>query len=217
MNTLQFRPINKKLRRWKKSFLQWIFFPQFKRRKVGVHWRSYIGPNTTIGEHTNITGPIFIDSREDIRCSIGKYCLISHNVRIRLANHSTSMLNMQSAFQLEYGLKRSHADKGDVVIGNNVWIGDNSIILPGVHIGNGAVIGAGSVVTKSVPDYAIYCGNPAGWIKYRFDDSKRQILKNIDWWNWDREKIKRHRDLFNADINALDDKTLIKMINIFEN
>jgi virginiamycin A acetyltransferase len=117
---------------------------------------------------------------------------------------------MQSAFQNRYGFKKSHVFKGDVVIGNNVWIGDNAIILPGVKIGNGAVIAAGSVVTCHVPSYAIFGGNPAKLIKYRFDESKRRILDKIDWWNWDTKKVLEHRDLFNVDINEIDEKTLIR-------
>jgi acetyltransferase-like isoleucine patch superfamily enzyme len=83
------------------------------------------------------------------------------------------------------------ATKGDVVIGNDVWIGFRAIILSGVTIGDGAVIAAGAVVTKDVPAYGIVGGNPAKLIKKRFDDETIQRLLKIAWWNWDDAKIEK--------------------------
>ena len=79
--------------------------------------------------------------------------------------------------------------KGDVIIGNDVWIGQNAILLSGVTIGNGAVIGAGSVVSKDVPAYAIVGGNPAKFIHYRFTEDQITRLEKIAWWNWPIEEI----------------------------
>ena len=79
--------------------------------------------------------------------------------------------------------------KGDTVIGNDVWIGQYVTIMPGVKIGDGAIIAANSTVVKSIESYAIYGGNPAKFIKKRFSDEKTQFLLKLGWWNWDEEKI----------------------------
>ena len=80
--------------------------------------------------------------------------------------------------------------KGNVLIGNDVWIATEAIIMSGVTIGDGAVIGARAVVTKNVPPYAIVAGNPAVVLKKRFDDKTIQKLLNVKWWNWSDSKIK---------------------------
>ena len=77
-----------------------------------------------------------------------------------------------------------------IIIGNDVWIGAHATIMGGVKIGNGAVIGAGAVVAKDVPPYAIVLGNPARVIKYRFDEATIEWLQKLRWWNWTPEKIK---------------------------
>ena len=82
------------------------------------------------------------------------------------------------------------SSKGDIVIGNDVWIGYQSCILSGVTIGNGAIIGAKSVVTKDVPPYAIVAGNPAKFIRYRFPQETIDKLENLAWWDWDISVIK---------------------------
>ena len=81
-------------------------------------------------------------------------------------------------------------------IGNDVWIGRSAIVLSGTSIGNGAVIGAGSVVTKDVPDYAIVAGNPAKLIRYRFDEQTIKELQSLKWWDWPDEKIERYAKYF---------------------
>ncbi|MNI40841.1 Chloramphenicol acetyltransferase [compost metagenome] len=77
-----------------------------------------------------------------------------------------------------------------IVIGNDVWIGANAVILPGVTLGDGAVIGAGAVVTKDVPPYAIVGGVPAKVIRYRFTPEEIEVLLRIKWWEWEIEEIK---------------------------
>ena len=79
--------------------------------------------------------------------------------------------------------------KGDTVIGNDVWIGENVIILPGVHIDDGAIIGANSVVAKDIEPYSIAVGNPCRVIKKRFDDETISKLLEIKWWNWNEKRI----------------------------
>jgi virginiamycin A acetyltransferase len=75
------------------------------------------------------------------------------------------------------------------VIGNDVWIGQNVTIMPGVKIGDGAIIAANSTIARNVEPYAIYGGNPAKLIKKRFEDEKIELLLKLQWWNWDEEKI----------------------------
>lgn len=79
--------------------------------------------------------------------------------------------------------------RGNTVVGNDVWIGARALIMSGVNIGNGAVVAAGSVVTKDVPPYAIVGGNPAKIIRYRFDASVIDKLQQIAWWDWPDDKI----------------------------
>lgn len=97
-------------------------------------------------------------------------------------------------------------NKGDTVIGNDVWIGENVTILPGVHIGDGAIIGANSVVSKDVKPYSIVAGNPIKEIKKRFNDEQIKILENIKWWDWDIDKILNNLDvILSNDIEKLKD------------
>ncbi len=84
---------------------------------------------------------------------------------------------------------------GDIIVGNDVWFGYNSLIMPGVKIGHGAIIASSSVVAKDVPPYAIAAGNPAKVVKMRFDDEAIERLLTIAWWDWDIEKINRNTKL----------------------
>jgi acetyltransferase-like isoleucine patch superfamily enzyme len=80
--------------------------------------------------------------------------------------------------------------KGDIIIENDVWIGSTATIMSAVKISNGAVVGAGSVVTKDVPPYAIVAGNPAKVVKYRFTEEQIEKLLSIAWWDWEEQKIR---------------------------
>ena len=82
-------------------------------------------------------------------------------------------------------------NKGDIVLGNDVWVGYEAVIMSGVTIGNGAIIGTRAVVTKDVPPYTIVGGVPAKPIRKRFDDKTIRALENLRWWDWEREKIAR--------------------------
>lgn len=128
---------------------------------------------------------------------IGKYCSISENCSIILADHN---LNHTSTYPFRnislagvispQPVPDLHAvSKGDISIGNDVWIGRNTTILSGLSIGDGAVIGAGSVVTKDVPPYAIVVGNPSKIAKFRFDEETIEKLLKIRWWDWDPQFV----------------------------
>ena len=92
-------------------------------------------------------------------------------------------------------------EKGNTIIGNDVWIGDNVIVLPNVNIGTGAVLGGGSVVTKDVEPYTIVAGNPAREIKKRFSPETVNELLMSKWWDWDQEKILAEKDFFFKNYN----------------
>ncbi len=95
-------------------------------------------------------------------------------------------------------------NKGDTVIGNDVWIGYEAVVMPGVKIGNGAIVGTRALVTKDVPPYTIVGGVPAKPIRKRFDDITIEKLESLCWWDWDKEKIKRSIAVIQSgDIEAL--------------
>jgi len=134
---------------------------------------------------------------------IGSFCSISTNVKIFLGGeHRSDWITTYpfSAFLKEASNITGHPNsKGTVTIGNDVWIGYGSTILSGVHIGNGAVVGANAVVTKDVPPYAIVAGNPAEIIKYRFTKNRIIQLESLAWWNWSEHKIKANLNLLLSD------------------
>jgi len=132
--------------------------------------------------------------------SIGAFCSIAPNVTITGQNHPLKYISTHPfiytkdrGFIQEDNLSLMNTDKNiGVTIGNDVWIGQNVTILPCVHLGNGAVIGAGSIVTKNVPDYAVVAGNPAKILKFRFAEEEIDRLNEIKWWEWSDEKIKKN-------------------------
>ncbi len=174
---------------------------KFRMKGVHIAYGSIIMGDVKIGRYTRINAKSHLQT-----CRIGSCCAIAGRLIVRDTNHSTGHLNMQEYFQktvLSSNVKIVGHAKGEVVIGNGVWIGDSVILLSGVHIGDGAVIGAGSVVTKSVPPYAIAVGNPAKVIKYRFENEVIKVLQNIDWWNWNKNKLEKNRSLFEKDFTGM--------------
>ena len=180
----------------------------YKKNKIFVHPDSVIISPCAIGYGTNINGKISIKGIS--ATSIGKYCAIGSDVKVLTADHVLNMANIQVALQQRIGGIPIATSKGDVVIGNNVWIGDSSIILSGVTIGDGAVVGAGSIVTKNVEPFAIVAGSPAKIIRMRFGDTIIQQLLDIQWWNWTEEKMKRNLTFFNMDLTVLPDEVNLK-------
>ena len=134
------------------------------------------------------------------RLIIGKFCSIACGAKFLFtsANHTLKSLSTYPfpLFYDEWDLdKKQVADawdnKGDIVIGNDVWIGYESVILSGVHIGDGAIIGTRAVVTKDVPPYTVVGGIPAKEIKKRFDEETINKLQQLQWWDWPFEKIQQ--------------------------
>ena len=129
---------------------------------------------------------------------IGKFCSIACRAKFLFnsANHTLSSFSTYPfpIFFDEWGLEKSDVAaawdrKGDIVIGNDVWIGYEAVILAGVTIGDGAVIGARAVVTKDVPPYAIVGGVPARVIRSRFPEETVKALLRLKWWDWPAERI----------------------------
>lgn len=135
------------------------------------------------------------------RLIIGKFCSVACGAKFLFnsANHTQTSLSTFPfpIFFEEWGLDIQNVasawdNKGDIVIGSDVWIGYEAVIMAGVTIGSGAIIGARAVVTKDVPPYAIVGGVPAKVIRKRFSDDTIAALLEIKWWDWPEEKIRRH-------------------------
>lgn len=135
------------------------------------------------------------------RLVVGKFCSIACGARFLFtsANHTMRSLSTYTfpIFFEEWDLDvkditEAWDNKGDIVIGNDVWIGYEAVILSGVTIGDGAIIGARAVVTKEVPPYTIVGGVPAKPIRKRFDENMISELLRLRWWDWSEEKIKQN-------------------------
>lgn len=147
------------------------------------------------------------------RLIIGKFCSIACGAKFLFAsaNHTLKSLSTYPfpLFFEEWGLDKKHVksawdNKGDIVIGNDVWIGYEAVILSGVHIGDGAIIGTRAVVTKDIPPYTIVGGIPAKEIKKRFDAETINKLQQIQWWNWSYDKIQQFLPyIMNGEVDKL--------------
>ncbi len=128
---------------------------------------------------------------------IGKFCAIASGIEFIMngANHRMNSIStypfniMRSGWEKVTPTLKELPYKGDTIVGNDVWIGQNVTIMPGIKIGDGSIIAANSVVTKDVRPYHIVGGNPSGIIRKRFDDNLISYLLELQWWNWDKEKI----------------------------
>ena len=162
---------------------------------------SEIGNFSYISHHTDVENAI-----------IGKFCSIADYCRIGLANHYLSYLSTSPIFSLAHNAVKTQWVESDindssserVFVGNDVWIGSHALILGGVKIGDGAVVGAGAVVTKDVPPYAVVGGVPARIIKYRFSQEIIDKLLEIKWWNLSENILKENIELFQTGNISLD-------------
>lgn len=159
-------------------------------------------PNIVVGDFTYFADTDFekhVTHHYDFigdKLIIGKFCQIGAGVECVMngANHqmnavSTYPFYIFGSWDQSAPSKEDLPFKGDTVVGNDVWIGQNSTILPGVHIGDGAIIGLNSVVTRDVPPYTIVAGNPAKAVRKRFDDELIDLLLKLKWWNKSVEEI----------------------------
>lgn len=171
------------------------------------------GPNIEVGAYTIYND--FVHDPRDFeknnvlyhypvngdRLKIGKFCSVACGAKFLFTsgNHSLRSLSTYTfpIFYEQWGLDPKNIrdawdNKGDIVIGNDVWIGYEAVILSGVTVGDGAVIGTRAVVTKDVPPYTIVGGVPARPIRRRFDPQTIARLEELRWWDWEEERITRN-------------------------
>lgn len=143
---------------------------------------------------------------------IGRFCAIAKDVKFVMngANHLMSGFSTYPFQIFGNGWERimppldAFPHKGDTVVGNDVWLGYDAMVMPGVRVGDGAIVATRSVVVSDVPPYAIVGGNPAKVIRRRFSDEIVTALLQIAWWDWSAEKISRNLEhVVRADIDAL--------------
>lgn len=183
-------------------------------------------PNIVIGDYTYYDDP---DDSENFernvlyhfpfigdKLIIGKFCAIARGAKFIMngANHKISGISTYPFQIFGNGWEKVLPElselpyKGDTVVGNDVWIGYDSLIMPGVKIGNGAIISSRSVVVRDVPAYSVVGGNPAQPIKQRFSPETIETLEDLAWWDWPVEKITRHLELIvSGDVNGLAEHT----------
>lgn len=178
-------------------------------------------PNIIVGDYT------YYDDFEDVhnfeknvkyhfdftgdKLIIGKFCMIASGVKFIMngANHLSDSVSAYPFAIFGNGWERamegrSYPNKGDLVIGNDVWIGYNATLMAGITVHDGAIIAANSTVTKDVEPYAIVGGNPAAVIRKRFSVEKIRELLSLKWWDWDIEKINQNvHNLTGNDISKL--------------
>ncbi|MGE6754758.1 CatB-related O-acetyltransferase [Rossellomorea sp. NPDC071047] len=164
--------------------------------------------NITIGKYSYIANNTHI-----INCKIGNYCSIGPSVKIGLGKHPTNRFStsplfysLNNPFRIKLVDKEDFEEFEEIIIGHDVWIGANAIILDGVKIGNGAIIAAGAIVTKDVSAYSIVGGTPAKVLKYRFSNEVVERIIQSNWWEKDIKDLSKYKDSF-SNINLFLEKS----------
>ena len=187
-------------------------WPSKKVKNIKCEGNNIIAKNANVVNVELGYGSGISKDSEIINTKIGKYTALAPGVKIIRGQHPTShFVSIHPAF---YSLKRQYGftyvdnqkfdefryvdetEKYSVIIGNDVWISSQVMIIEGVTIGDGAIIAAGAVVTKDVPAYSIVGGIPAKVIKYRYDEYIIALLKELKWWNMDKDWIIKYANLF---------------------
>jgi len=170
--------------------------------------RSEINPpkgQVEIGKFS-IGYPKILSWRTDDKLKAGKFCMFAHDVMILAGGeHDLKRVTcypLKTSFHLSNKHSEDSENKGPVIIGNDVWIGAGAIILSGVTISDGVIVGAGSVVTRNIPPYAIVAGNPARIIRYRFSRKQIDQLQEIAWWNWGIDEIIANINYLYGDVDT---------------
>lgn len=191
-------------------------------RRVGFLKPVIENPNIIVGDYTYYDDPAGPENFEDNvlyhfpfvgdKLIIGKFCALAHGVKFVMngANHRMTGFSTYpfDIFGHDWVRVRPSTEelpyKGDTILGNDVWLGYDALVMPGVCIGDGAVVATRSVVTSDVPPYAIVGGNPARVIRLRFPEDTVAALLEIRWWDWEIEKVTRNLEkIVGADLAAL--------------
>ena len=162
---------------------------------------AVVGKRTSVGRYTKVRN-----------ADIGSYCSISWDVTIGAVGHPMDHPSTHAfSYRSQFGIVDANIDLGHerVKIGNDVWVGCGAIIMPGVQVGDGAVIGAGSVVTKNVAPYSIVSGVPARHMKLRFEPEMIARLEELRWWDWDDDRLKECITFFQR---PLDESTFSQLL-----
>ncbi|WP_067521360.1 type B chloramphenicol O-acetyltransferase [Endozoicomonas ascidiicola] len=162
-------------------------------------------PNIIVGDHSYYSGyyhghsfddcaRYLMPDRDDVdKLIIGKFCSIGSGASFLMAGNQGHRHEWVSTFPFFYKGHEQAPDgyqpAGDTVVGNDVWIGSEAMIMPGITIGDGAIIGSRALVTKDVEPYSVVGGNPAKLIKYRFDEKSIGQLQEMQWWHWEKEQL----------------------------
>lgn len=202
-------------------------YPIPEHKRVMFIKNADLPDNVEIGDYSYYDDPRGIDGfKENIlyhfdftgdRLVVGKFCALATKTKFIMngGNHRTDALSTYPFLIFSGDWKgRSPEEenfpmKGDTIIGNDVWAGYNCTIMPGVKIGDGAVVAAEAVVSIDVPPYAIVAGNPARIVRMRFPDDVIATLLRMRWWDWDIQKITRHL----PEISSQDIQQLLKIVD----
>lgn len=203
--------------KWKNTHYKSVIF----QKSCVISDDDYFEGNNNVGGHIHKShigyGTYIIGENGYIHdCRIGRFCSIASNCHIGLGDHTLDMVSTSPLFYSSHSLlphnflsenipleERTIGNTNyKVIIGNDVWLGYNACVKEGVTIGDGAIIGAKSLVTHDIPPYAIAVGTPARVIKYRFSPEQIQKLLEIKWWDMDIQWIQENVSVF-KDVNAL--------------
>ena len=163
----------------------------------------------TVGPHSYGSFTVLVGAGDRARVHIGSYCSIGVGATFGVGgNHRTDWVTTYP-LRTAWGLPGANTDghprpERDIVVGSDVWIGSDALILPGVSVGDGAVIGARAVVARDVRPYAIVVGSPATEVRRRFDDATVERLLAARWWTWADDRVRAHVDLLcSGDVEGL--------------
>lgn len=164
--------------------------------------RSEFYGTVDIGRYSSINGPNTDIVAYEGKVTIGQFCSIARNVSMQVSNHVLNRPTTYPIFKNIFKEKNTgeFVTRGNISIGNDVWIGAHALILSGATIHDGAVIAANSVVTGEIPAYAIVAGSPAKVIKYRFKEDVIADLLAKKWWDWPIETIKSEKEFFKTNL-----------------
>lgn len=168
-----------------------------------------------IGRHTyGLASHMVVSATEENPVRVGAFCSVADGVQIHGETHHA--IHRASTFPFRamlLGQAEPDKGRGGVTIGNDVWLGSRAIVLSNLRIGDGAAVGAGAIVTRDVPPYAIVAGNPARILRYRFEPVIIEALLGIGWWDWPDDKIRAELESFYMPVEAFVARHRVTKVN----